>query len=896
MSRGWIIGIVCLAISGSSISNCLAQDGRPNKSGSLSFTQRLAALRKTFKREKPSTGNPRNTSQANRQVAYTQAPRSTSQAPRSTPSSKRPSASVQANREAFAARFRRKVASSGSPTRKQNNGAATRLESKKRVGSASSETPVVPTGRYPSAVEGANDIEAALTDILAQGETQETKNIRAAASEETSPTTERKTTKRKTTKSRRTTKGKPTRRSKTVHRGTLDVHEALVGTDNGEDSAAEVVEETISAPKPGTEEAEESNDSLAPAVERKVVREKPKARPTTNKQQLATVEESPHASAEQTPVAEASQPVASYRQPERYRETPQPRQPELRLKTEQPVETKPLLENKQPSAADSVVDSVVDPFDSTTEQSFSGNPMRGSSQAPSFSQAEQSATVEQRAPIQQFGQLRGEVLLSSQQPVIVSHVEGPRRILVGHEATYQIVLENTSDNNAKSIDASIRIPEWADIIDVTSTGGAVERSGEGDNGGVFQWQLQELAARSSAALRVRLVPRSGRPMQLGVQWSQAPVTSETMVEVQEPKLEVGLSGPQEVLFGQPQRYRMVLRNPGTGVAEQVVVQLIPPGGDEESATTQNIGPLQPGEVREIELELTAREAGELIMQATANAEGGLSAEAVKNVLCRKPELQVDWRGPDTKYAGTVSAYYIRVQNPGTAVTEPVTVTFELPEGSQLVSASEGHSIDEGSRTISWRLAGLGVEEAQFMQVRCRVDQPGISQFNVTAQIDSGELSDTKTIETNIVALADLKLDVTDPQGPLPLGDSALYEIRVRNRGKTAAEGINIVGLFSSGIDPVSVEGAQYTERDGRVIFHPIKSLPAGKEIVLRIRAKAVQAGTHIFRAEVSCQDLDIKLAAEETTRFFKDAARWEDGRWDDSRTPYAAENDETVNR
>ena len=40
--------------------------------------------------------------------------------------------------------------------------------------------------------------------------------------------------------------------------------------------------------------------------------------------------------------------------------------------------------------------------------------------------------------------------------------------------------------------------------------------------------------------------------------------------------------------------------------------------------------------------------------------------------------------------------------------------------------------------------------------------------------------------------------------------------------------------------------------------------------MLRIRAHAAQAGTHVFRAEVLCSDLEIKLAAEETTRFYAD--------------------------
>ena len=51
-------------------------------------------------------------------------------------------------------------------------------------------------------------------------------------------------------------------------------------------------------------------------------------------------------------------------------------------------------------------------------------------------------------------------------------------------------------------------------------------------------------------------------------------------------------------------------------------------------------------------------------------------------------------------------------------------------------------------------------------------------------------------------------------------------------------------------------------------FHTIGKLPAGQNVVLEIHAKATEAGTHVFRAEVLCRDLEIKLAAEETTRFY----------------------------
>ncbi|NOZ40402.1 MAG: hypothetical protein GXP24_09270, partial [Planctomycetes bacterium] len=483
------------------------------------------------------------------------------------------------------------------------------------------------------------------------------------------------------------------------------------------------------------------------------------------------------------------------------------------------------------------------------------------------------------------------VLQTSRQPVIVSRVEGPRSILVGREATYQVTLENTSDTPASDLSAEINVPEWAELVDTMSTSGVVKRSEQGANAGALEWKLRELAPHASQALRLRLIPRSGRPLQLGVRWTQAPIQTQTIVEVQEPKLELAISGPREVRFGKAQRYRLTLRNPGTGLTEQVTLRLVPPGGDPQSAITQKIGDLKPGEVKDLDLELTAREAGELLIQANAFAAGGLQAETIKTVLCRKPELEIDWRGPDKKYAGTVAAYYFRVRNPGTAATEPVQMSLRLPAGAEFVSASEGYSIDTTTGVVSWRLAAIDVDEEQFMQLRCKIARPGKNDFELIAKTNDGELSDSKAFQTDVIALADLKLEVTDPQGPLPMGESVVYEIRVRNRGTTGAENINIVGLFSEGIDPTTVEGAQFSLRDGRVSFHPIKSLPAGREVLLRIHAKASRAGTHTFRAEVNCAELDIKLAAEETTRFFEDELRWEDGQ-----TPYMAERQSTTKR
>jgi hypothetical protein len=483
------------------------------------------------------------------------------------------------------------------------------------------------------------------------------------------------------------------------------------------------------------------------------------------------------------------------------------------------------------------------------------------------------------------------LLFSYKQPMIVSHVEGPQRILVGRPASYRITLLNQGDTAADSMIVTVRIPAWAEVVDATSSRGIVQKAGLAGTAGAdttddnsLQWRIQQLEPNGSQSLHLRLVPHRGRPMQLGVSWVLSPVGSAVVVEVQEPKLQMAISGPDDVLFGKPQRYQLTLSNPGTGIAEEVKIQLVPPGGNVSSATTHEIGSLQPGESQSIDLELTAREAGDLQVLAMASAAGNLRTETTKQLFCRKPELELDWRGPDSKYAGMEATYFFRLRNSGTAPLEPLQLKLQLPAGVKYVEASEGESFDDQKRHITWQLTGLNPREEKFVQVRCQLDQAGPCVMQLSARTVTGELQDEKTIETEVLVLADLKLEVNDPKGPVPVGDSAIYEIRVTNRGTSQAQGVNIVGLFSDGIDPVSVEGAQYSIRDGRVSFQTIKSLPAGRDIVLRILAKAAQPGMHLFRAEVVCQELDIKLSSEETTRFFQDKFRWDEGD-----TPYMAE-------
>lgn len=595
--------------------------------------------------------------------------------------------------------------------------------------------------------------------------------------------------------------------------------------------------------------------------------------PTARATETQSAEEiQPDMSPEDDPVATANEPTLNEPAP-----TLPINEPSTSTPTHTPTKAVTDAGALSTSADASSVKTEVAAPRSTADASDSNADFRSAFGSDFPARSPRAKAAENGKPLTRFEEAFGEpepatgdtsLLASNETPVITSDIRGPKQITIGREATYRLQLQNQSDTAAEGMVATIRIPTWAEVVDTSASQGMIQQPRGAAGSGQLEWQLSRLEGQASETLDIKLIPRASRPLELGVSWTLSPVGSRAVVQVQEPKIQMSVSGPDEVLFSDPQLFRLMLSNPGTGVAENVKIDLIPPGSAQGATTSHVIGDLAPGASKTVEVELTAREAGKLIVKAVATAEGGLATEAAKEIFCRKPELEVDWRGPDTKYAGTPATYFLRVRNPGTAPADDVTLKVTLPAGAEFISASEGQRYDADTREVSWQVGTLSPGDDNYMELKCLVTMPGVNQLRISAAAATGNLADEQLAQTNVVALADLKLQVSDPSGPVAVGEQAVYEIRVQNRGASTANEVNVVALFSEGIEPDQVEGAMYTVADGRVTFRTIEELPAGREIVLRIRARAAQAGTHVFRAEVLCRDLEIKLAAEETTRFY----------------------------
>ena len=462
------------------------------------------------------------------------------------------------------------------------------------------------------------------------------------------------------------------------------------------------------------------------------------------------------------------------------------------------------------------------------------------------------------------------ILFARKGPVLSVETHGPRKITVGKESAYEVKIINSGDVAAEDLIVFVNLPEWAEVVGTEASAGSTQIGPSSQISAPFQWKVGRLEAKSLEKMSLRIVPRQSRPFDLAVRWESKPATSQTLIEVQEPKLEMQLDGPREVFYGKKETYRLKMINSGTGNAEGVTVKFVPVGAGDNVQATYELGLLPAGEDKVIEVELTARQSGKLEIQVEAKGDAGIHAELSEKVLVRRAGLEIGVEGPKLQFVGTTATYVVRLGNPGNAPAKNVNFTATLPAGLKYLGGIEGARIESSGNKLHWTAETVNPESVQTFAIKCVPNTAGVSRVEVAASAEDDLIASAFAL-TQVESAANLALEVKDPGGPVPVGEEAVYEIHVRNRGTKDAEGVEVIGYFSRGIEPIGAEGGANRIGPGQVVFMPIPTLAPGAETVLKIRARAETPGNHIFRAEMHCKALGSRLVSEEATLYYQDA-------------------------
>lgn len=451
-------------------------------------------------------------------------------------------------------------------------------------------------------------------------------------------------------------------------------------------------------------------------------------------------------------------------------------------------------------------------------------------------------------------------------PLIEVETEGSSRVVVGQESTYRVRVRNRGGAAAEQVTLTVEVPNWIEILppDVSTGTTSIVPKGEKQESRDFVWKISRVDAMAEEQLVLHLVPQERKTVDLRIRYDfYRPSAIQTMV-VQEPVLEMDLQGPDEVLWGTKVGYKLLVRNTGNGDAEKVKLELLQTGSDMKSC---DLSVLKAGEEQIIDVDVWTGKQEHIDINILATGAYDLTEKVFKRVVVLRPKVTVQVESAEMQFVDSPAEFSITVQNEGTAPASNVELTAAIPLGARYVSNTGGGQATPQNQVV-WSIPAIPVGEKFSATVVCEPKREGVCKLDASISDKNGLIASCSGA-FNAEAIADLKMQVENPTGPIEVGQEAVFTINVSNRGTKTAEDVEVIAAFARGLDPFAIEGGNGTMNDGQVVFDKIPSISAGQTVTLKVKGKADKPGNHRMRTEVICPGVNTHLIFEQATYFYQ---------------------------
>jgi uncharacterized repeat protein (TIGR01451 family) len=283
-----------------------------------------------------------------------------------------------------------------------------------------------------------------------------------------------------------------------------------------------------------------------------------------------------------------------------------------------------------------------------------------------------------------------------------------------------------------------------------------------------------------------------------------------------------------------------------------------------------VGRLEPGETRQLELRLTAARPGKVNNLLTAQGDANLRAEHQQEFEVIAPQLDIALEGPSRRYLEREATYELAVSNPGTAPANQVELVVYLPEGLDFVEANNAGHFEPTSRTVHWKLEELPSGETGSVELVAMPVEAGEYRLRYSGAASKG-ISVEKEHEVAVEGIAAILFEVVDVDDPVETGGETAYEIRVLNQGSKAATNVQIVATLPEGMRPVAAEGpTAHTLQPNQVVFEGLARLAPKADTTYRIRVQGLQPGDQRVRVQLLTDQMQTPVTKEESTRVYSD--------------------------
>ena len=405
---------------------------------------------------------------------------------------------------------------------------------------------------------------------------------------------------------------------------------------------------------------------------------------------------------------------------------------------------------------------------------------------------------------------------------------------VGQSTEYALVVRNICNIPVQQVVVRVRIPAGLSVQN-TEPRAMTET-------GILVWELGTLLAKQERSLSMKLLADTKGDVTTQA-WVTFTGSSVMRIRVREPKLALKTTAPEKVLVGDAAAFTLTVSNPGDGSADQVKIQALLSEGLEHARGNKidfDIGNLAAGESRNVTLLCATRAGGAQKCEATAVAEGGLTARdtATVNVIMPRLDLRVD--GPSLRYLDRKALYTLKVTNPGDAPATNVTVADMVPAGFKVLAASDGGRHDYQTRTVSWFLGEIGPGQTREVKLEVQAINAGEHQHKATAVGARGLRAEAEML-TRVEGLSALMVEMVDTEDPIEVNGDTAYEVRITNTGSKTETDIKLVAAVPDKMQFKNATGpVRYREEGKTIVFEPIEKLAPRADAIFRINVKALE--------------------------------------------------------
>jgi len=451
---------------------------------------------------------------------------------------------------------------------------------------------------------------------------------------------------------------------------------------------------------------------------------------------------------------------------------------------------------------------------------------------------------------------------SASQALVSIRKDAPNEVYTGQEFEYTITVKNLTDDMLANVQVKEHLADNFQLIETTP------KHTLSADGNFAIWNMKKLVGKDIAVLRIR-----GKAKSTDAFKNCAIITYERylchLFNVSQPALALTKYAQAEALVNELIPVRLVVSNPGTGIAKNVmVVDPLPDGMIAENGTTSlkyNAGDLPSKQSKEMRFNVKATRTGKFNNVATATADG-LSAKANAITVVTKPQLKIVKTATEKQYSGRNVTYTIKASNIGDSGAINAVISDPLPAGTSLISASDG-GIQSGNQII-WRLGTLAPNASKTVSATVKAVKTGTIRNTACVSADNAaQVCDSA--DTKVFGVSAILLEVVDSVDPLEVGGTGTYVVTASNQGTAKDSNVrisleledNMSYVISSGPTTATVTG-------NKITFAPLPALEARTKVTWTVTVKAVKAGDVRCTVQLDSDNLTRHVMETEATTIY----------------------------